>query len=123
MTDHARHNVHSQLDNVALADFLHGLTSLSRPIIAGYFRSGHDVEWKSDDSPVTMADKSVELALRQAIAARFPDDDILGEEHADQRGSSGYGWVIDPIDGTRAFISGRPVFGTSAMSLSADARR
>lgn len=112
MTDHDRKRVHSQLDNVALADFLHGLTAISRPIIAEYFRSGHDVEWKSDESPVTMADKSVELVLREAIAARFPDDDILGEEHADRRGSSGYGWVIDPIDGTRAFICGRPVFGT-----------
>ena len=112
MLDYEKNRIHSQLDNVALADFLHGLTTISRPVIAEYFRSGHDVEWKSDDSPVTMADKSVELAIRGAIAAQFPDDDILGEEHADQRGSSGYGWVIDPIDGTRAFICGRPVFGT-----------
>ena len=112
MTDHDPNRVHSQLDNVALADFLQGLPAISRPIIAEYFRSGHDVEWKSDDSPVTMADKAVELALREAIAAQFPHDDILGEEHADHRGDSGYGWVIDPIDGTRAFICGRPVFGT-----------
>ena len=53
-----------------------------------------------------------ELALREALATQFPDDDILGEEHADQLGTSGCGWVIDPIDGTRAFICGRPVFGT-----------
>ena len=72
-----------------------------------WFRSGHDVEWKSDESPVTIADKTVELALREVIAARFPDDDILGEEE-DRCGSSGYAWVID---GTRAFICGRPVFG------------
>ena len=103
---------HSQLDDVALADFLHTLPSISRPIISEWFRSGHDVEWKSDESPVTIADKTVELALREAIAARFSDDDILGEEHEDRRGSSGYAWVIDPIDGTRAFICGRPVFGT-----------
>ena len=112
MTGHDQNRVHSQLDNVALADFLYGLTDISRPIIHEWFRSGHDVEWKSDDSPVTMADKSVELALREALANRFPDDDILGEEHADRCGTSGYGWVIDPIDGTRAFICGRPVFGT-----------
>ena len=112
MSEEDQNRVHSQLDNVALADFLHGLTAISRPIITEYFRSGHHVEWKADESPVTMADKSVELALREAIAASFPDDDIFGEEHADRRGSSGYGWVIDPIDGTRAFISGRPVFGT-----------
>ena len=103
---------HSQLDDVALADFLHTLPDISRPIISEWFRSGHDVEWKSDESPVTVADKTVERALREAIAARFPDDDILGEEHEDRRGSSGYAWVIDPIDGTRAFICGRPVFGT-----------
>lgn len=103
---------HSQLDDAALADFLHTLPSISRPIIFEWFRSGHDVEWKSDESPVTIADKTVELALREAIAARFPDDDILGEEHEDRCGSSGYAWVIDPIDGTRAFICGRPVFGT-----------
>lgn len=103
---------HSQLDDVALADFLYTLPDISRPIISKWFRSGHDVEWKSDESPVTIADKTVELALREAIAARFPDDDILGEEHEDRRGSSGYAWVIDPIDGTRAFICGRPVFGT-----------
>jgi len=112
VTDDRRTQTHSQLDDVALADFLRGLAAISRPIIAEFFRSGHDVEWKSDESPVTIADKTVELALREAIAARFPDDDILGEEHDDQRGSSGYAWVIDPIDGTRAFICGRPVFGT-----------
>ena len=103
---------HSQLDDVALADFLHSLPAISRPIISQWFRSGHDVEWKSDESPVTIADKTVELALREAIVARFPNDDILGEEHEDRHGNSGYAWVIDPIDGTRAFICGRPVFGT-----------
>jgi histidinol phosphatase-like enzyme (inositol monophosphatase family) len=72
------------------------------------------VEWKPDASPVTRADKAAETALRAAIEARFPDDAILGEEHAARPGSgkTGYSWVIDPIDGTRAFVCGRPVFGT-----------
>lgn len=110
MSDHSR--IHSQLSNAELADFLGSLPSVSRPIISTWFRSGGTIEWKADDSPVTLADKSAELALRDALVAQFPDDDILGEEHAPHHGSSGYAWVIDPIDGTRAFICGRPVFGT-----------
>ena len=104
--------IHGQLDDDGLAAFLGGLPAVSRPVIARWFRSGGAVEWKADDSPVTMADKAAELALRDAIMAAFPDDGILGEEHAARSGSSGYSWVIDPIDGTRAFICGRPVFGT-----------
>jgi inositol-phosphate phosphatase/L-galactose 1-phosphate phosphatase/histidinol-phosphatase len=104
--------VHSQLSNAELAEFLSGLPAVSRPVISNWFRSGGTIEWKADDSPVTLADKSAELALRDALVAQFPDDDILGEEHAPHRGSSGYAWIIDPIDGTRAFICGRPVFGT-----------
>ena len=110
MSDSSR--IHSQLSNAELADFLRGLPSVSRPIISNWFRSGGTIEWKADDSPVTLADKSTELALREALIAKFPDDDILGEEHAPHHGSSGYAWIIDPIDGTRAFICGRPVFGT-----------
>ena len=105
-------SIHGQLDNDGLAAFLGSLPDVSRPVISQWFRSGGTVEWKSDDSPVTMADKAAELALRDAIIAAFPDDEILGEEHAARQGSSGYSWVIDPIDGTRAFICGRPVFGT-----------
>jgi histidinol phosphatase-like enzyme (inositol monophosphatase family) len=104
--------IHSQLSNAELADFLGGLPAVSRPVISSWFRSGGTIEWKADDSPVTRADKSAELALRDALIAQFPDDDILGEEHAPHHGSSGYAWIIDPIDGTRAFICGRPVFGT-----------
>lgn len=110
MSDSGR--IHSQLSNAELAEFLGSLPSVSRPIIANWFRSGGTIEWKADDSPVTLADKSAELALRDALIAQFPDDDILGEEHAPHHGSSGYAWIIDPIDGTRAFICGRPVFGT-----------
>lgn len=106
--------IHSQLDNTELADFLSDLPAISRPIIKSWFRSGGTVEWKSDASPVTLADKTVERALRDAIEARFPEDDVLGEEHDAHTGSgdTGYTWVIDPIDGTRAFVCGRPIFGT-----------
>ena len=79
MTGQDQNRVHSQLDNVALADFLSGLPAVSRPIIREWFRSGHDVEWKADDSPVTMADKSVELALREVLAALPTDAEIAAE--------------------------------------------
>ena len=76
-----------------------------------YFRAGFSVEQKSDDSPVTVADRETEAALRQAIAARFPDHGILGEEFGSEGLEREFVWVIDPIDGTKSFISGSPLFG------------
>ena len=87
------------------------LPAISRPLIAKYFRSDFDVLRKADDSPVTIADKSVEAALRAVITQRFPDHSIIGEEEGGQA-SQPYCCVIDPIDGTRAFIIGKPLFGT-----------
>ncbi len=62
--------------------------------------------------PVTVADRAAEAAIRAILAAERPDDGIFGEEQAPTEGSSGLTWVIDPIDGTRAFISGLPTWGT-----------
>ena len=106
--------VHSQLDNAELAFFLSGLVAVSRPIISQWFRARPNIEIKADASPVTIADKNVEIAFRTAIASRFKSDDILGEEHDFKRGdgSTDYQWVIDPIDGTKAFVSGKPTFGS-----------
>lgn len=70
------------------------------------------VELKSDASPVTVADRQAEQLLRQLIAEQFPDDAILGEEFGEQAGTSGYRWILDPIDGTKSFISGVPLYGT-----------
>lgn len=70
------------------------------------------VETKADASPVTVADRGAEQLLREAIAAAFPDDGILGEEFGEQSGTSGYRWILDPIDGTKSFISGVPLYGT-----------
>ena len=100
--------IHSQLDDAELAVFLSGLAAVSRPIVSQWFRTRPDIEIKADTSPVTIADRTVELALRDAIASRFPGDDILGEEHDVTRGdgSTGYQWVIDPIDGTTNFLMG-----------------
>ncbi|MBN2578916.1 MAG: histidinol-phosphatase [Pirellulales bacterium] len=77
-----------------------------------YFRSDDlAVERKDDDSPVTMADRRSEETLRGRIAEAFPQDGILGEEFPEQPGSSGYRWIIDPIDGTKSFIHGVPLYG------------
>jgi histidinol-phosphatase len=78
-----------------------------------YFqRDDLDVELKADASPVTVADRGAEELLRKRIAAAFPHDAILGEELGEQAGTSGYRWILDPIDGTKSFISGVPLYGT-----------
>ena len=81
-------------------------------IIRPYFRTGLGADEKSDLSPVTQADRQAEQAMRAVIAARHPDHGILGEEFGLDHPASDWRWVLDPIDGTRAFITGRPVFGT-----------
>ena len=70
------------------------------------------VERKGDQSPVTEADRGAELLLRERIGAAFPDDGILGEEFPEKPGTSGYRWLLDPIDGTKSFIHGVPIYST-----------
>ena len=77
-----------------------------------WFLSNLDVERKADESPVTIADRSAEQLLRQRIADAFPFDAILGEEFGETAGTSGFRWILDPIDGTKSFISGVPLYGT-----------
>lgn len=76
------------------------------------FGKGISVERKGDDSPVTIADKNAEQIIRQKLATLFPKDAILGEEFGEQTGSSEYQWIIDPIDGTKSFIYGVPLYST-----------
>jgi len=79
----------------------------------GHFRqSGLQVERKADDSPVTVADREAEELLRLRIAERFPADGLLGEELGSIEGKSGFQWVLDPIDGTKSFIHGVPLYTT-----------
>ena len=77
-----------------------------------YFNNanGLAVERKDDESPVTIADRETEQLLRQKIAERFPDDAIFGEEFPPLEGTSGYRWILDPIDGTKSFICGVPLY-------------
>src|SRR5205807_5071284 len=70
------------------------------------------VIWKSDNSPVTVADREAEAHLRKTLLAAFPDDEFLGEESGDRVGASGYRWIVDPIDGTRSFVRGVPHWST-----------
>jgi histidinol-phosphatase len=82
-------------------------------LILSYYQSADlEVERKRDTSPVTEADKRTELLIRERLAASFPDDAILGEEFPDKDGTTGYRWILDPIDGTKSFIHGVPLFGT-----------
>lgn len=78
-----------------------------------YFnQNNYEVEIKADDSPVTVADRGAEELLRAKISAAFGQDGILGEEFGEQAGTSGFRWILDPIDGTKSFISGVPMYGT-----------
>jgi histidinol phosphatase-like enzyme (inositol monophosphatase family) len=81
-------------------------------LTVGYFRQRVAAERKSDNSPVTIADREAELLLRQRISAAFPRDAIVGEEFGEQAGDSGFRWILDPIDGTKSFITGVPLYGT-----------
>jgi histidinol-phosphatase len=78
----------------------------------GYFDRGIAIEWKADHSPVTLADRGAEDIIRKALLGKFPADGFLGEESGDTPGSSGFRWIIDPIDGTRSFVRGIPLWAT-----------
>ncbi|HEY0624557.1 histidinol-phosphatase [Sphingomonas sp.] len=93
-------------------DLAKRLADAAGAAIRPYFRAEHGLEAKDDSSPVTLADKAAEAAMRRLIIAERPMDAIIGEEEEDRAGTSGRTWVLDPIDGTRSFIVGRPIFGT-----------
>jgi inositol-phosphate phosphatase/L-galactose 1-phosphate phosphatase/histidinol-phosphatase len=88
------------------------LADVAGPIIQRYFRSGIAITDKDDASPVTAADREAEAAIRAILDAECPDHGILGEEHGGQNLGAEYVWVLDPIDGTKAFVTGKPLFGT-----------
>ena len=93
-------------------DFAHALADASGAAIRRHFRTPLSVEDKADASPVTIADREAESAMRAMIADRYPSHGIVGEEFGNQRQDAAEVWVLDPIDGTRAFIAGKPIFGT-----------
>ena len=79
----------------------------------GYFQTGIRPEFKEDDSPVTIADREAEALIRQRLEARFPTHEIFGEEFANKTASgASHRWYIDPIDGTKSFVRGVPIYAT-----------
>ena len=94
-------------------DFALDISAKASELILQHFRSqGLEVQFKADDSPVTLADRGAEELLRAAILAEFPGDGILGEELGTTESENGYRWILDPIDGTKAFVHGVEQFGT-----------
>jgi histidinol phosphatase-like enzyme (inositol monophosphatase family) len=113
MTDIARLQIDAPLRSDLIAT-AHAMADAARSAILPHFRTaGLSAESKAADSydPVTVADRAAEAAMRAVLARRRPDDAIMGEEEEDTPGTSGLTWVIDPIDGTRAFVSGTPTWG------------
>ena len=96
----------------SLTPFLQLLSNESSEIIKKYFRTSVSVESKLDSSPVTIADKLAEEKMREIIAKEFPSHGIIGEEFGKQNADAEYVWVLDPIDGTKSFISGALSLGT-----------
>ena len=88
------------------------LADAARPIAARYFRTAVTVDDKSDQSPVTIADREAETAMRDLLTKHVPEHGVFGEEHGVVRADAEYVWVLDPVDGTKAFIAGIPLFGT-----------
>lgn len=101
----------------------HEMADAARAAVRPYFRSHFIVDNKLDGGfdPVTAADRASEKAMRAVLAQRRPDDGILGEEFGEQSGRSGRRWVLDPIDGTRAFIAGLPTW-TVLIALECEGR-
>jgi inositol-phosphate phosphatase/L-galactose 1-phosphate phosphatase/histidinol-phosphatase len=91
---------------------VHRVADAAGAVIRPHFRNLAAVETKDDASPVTVADRAAEAAIREILSAERPGDGIIGEEYGEDRPDAARVWVIDPIDGTRAFIAGRPLFGT-----------
>jgi inositol-phosphate phosphatase / L-galactose 1-phosphate phosphatase / histidinol-phosphatase len=95
------------------------LADVARSIALQHFRTPLAVERKSDGSPVTVADRDIETLMRRMIRSAFPGHAIRGEEFAAE-GSGEFTWVLDPIDGTKSFVSGYPLFGSLIALLQGD---
>ncbi len=88
------------------------VSQVAAAVAMRWYRGAVDVETKGDGSPVTIADREAELAARAWIESRFPDDGLQGEEFGAVRPDARRQWILDPIDGTKAFVRGVPLWGT-----------
>ena len=91
---------------------IHRLADAAGEAIRPYWRADFGLESKGDATPVTLADRAAESAIRAIIETECPEDGIIGEEYGSVREGATRQWVIDPIDGTTSFVAGRPIFGT-----------
>jgi histidinol-phosphatase len=101
-----------QPEPLEFAGFAQQLADIAAGIVRSYYRSPVEVESKDDASPVTIADREAEQAMRALIQARYPEHGIAGEEFGVERPNAELVWHLDPIDGTKSFVIGRPLFGT-----------
>ena len=98
----------SEVDN--LLEFALDVIWQAGHVTLGYFQTGVKAERKADNTPLTIADQLAEQKMRELISARFPDHGIVGEEYGRQQSDSPYTWVLDPIDGTKSFVCGVPIY-------------
>lgn len=99
--------------NDELISLAHALADASGEVLRAHFGTVISIETKADNSPVSIADKEAERVMRELIAERCPDHSIFGEEYGTElSGTDTYTWVLDPIDGTRAFLEGKKEWGT-----------
>ncbi|MEO8671304.1 MAG: inositol monophosphatase family protein [Tahibacter sp.] len=92
-------------------DVARAAAAAAAEVIAHYYRTGFEVEIKADQTPVTIADRAAEAAIKRVLRATFPDHAYYGEEEG-REGDSDFLWLIDPIDGTKSFVRGYPMFST-----------
>lgn len=104
----------------ALLEAVSDVARLTGQVALRHYRTRLDVETKRDGSPVTVADRAAEEAARAWITARFPHDAILGEELGASGDQVGRRWIIDPIDGTKTFVRGVPLWGTLIAAMDGD---
>ncbi len=90
----------------------HQLADAARPITQKYFREKPTIDYKEDDTPVTVADRMVEEKIRDILSQKRPQDGILGEEFGETNPNAEFRWILDPIDGTKPFTIGKATFGT-----------
>lgn len=103
-------DVESSTDSILAAT--EELARLTGTVALQHYRSALDVERKADGSPVTAADRGAEESAREWVRRRFPEDGVLGEEFGEERTGARRRWIIDPIDGTKSFVRGVPLWGS-----------
>lgn len=105
-------NSHPSALPVGIVELANRLADNARPIVRQYFRTRPEIDSKQDQSPVTIADRKIELMMRELITEAFPDHGIRGEEFDAHQPLADWCWHLDPIDGTKSFLSGSLCFGT-----------